>query len=91
MLPLSAYGSQNVMDGCVEPQHPLKSAQTLQTVGKTRGRRKLLSFSHVWRMVSNGHVNRMIYADPREVSVVSALAERKVAKDGGRWLMHASQ
>lgn len=49
------------MDGCVEIHHPLKSAQTLQIVGKTKGRRKLLSFSHMWRMASNEHVNRIIH------------------------------
>ena len=60
------YWSQN--DGCVEPHHPSKSAQNLQTVGKTGGRRQLLSFSHMWKMASNGHVNRMIHADLRETA-----------------------
>lgn len=54
------------MDGCVEPHHPSKSAQTLQTVGKTGRRRTLLSFSHTWRMAFNGHVNRTTHADSRE-------------------------
>lgn len=65
------------MDGCVEPHHPLMRAQTLQTVDKTGGRRRQWSFSHMRRMMSSGYANRKTHAAPREVSVVSAVAERE--------------
>lgn len=54
------------MDGCVEPHHPLKHAQTLQTVDKTGGRRRQWSFSHMWRMTSSGYANRKTHVAPRE-------------------------
>lgn len=78
------------MDGCVEPHHPSKSAQTLPAVDKTGGRRRQLSFSHMWRMTSSGYANRKMQPDPREVSVVSTEAEREATKDSERWLVSAT-
>lgn len=71
----------------MEPHHPLKSAKTLQTTDNTGGKRRQLSFSHMWRMTSKGYANKMIPAEPREVSVASAVAEREATEDVGCWMV----
>lgn len=50
-----------------------------------------MSFSHMWQMTSKGYANRMIPAEPREVSVASSVAEREATEDVGWWMVPASQ